>query len=184
MLLASAHAPYGQWGAYRKRHLLILTTRSDPASHELGERLAAILADALPESRAQAARAPHIGRLASLISTKQMDLALMRADDAAALLEGAAPFAEYGPTPLRIVVSLGDFLLICREDFPARHAWLIAEALSKARDALPLASGEARAGRLSLHPGAQAYFAGGPLPTQEAEDSHEHPHEHSPRAVR
>jgi hypothetical protein len=34
-LLVSGHAPYGQWGVYRKRYLLILTTRDDPTSYIL-----------------------------------------------------------------------------------------------------------------------------------------------------
>ena len=183
LLLGSGHAPYGQWGAYRKRHLLILTTRADPASFELGERLAAVLADKLPESRAQVTRAPHNARLASLISTEQMDLAVMRADDAAALLEGAAPFAEYGPVPLRTVVDFGHYLLVCREDFPARHAWLIAEAVSKARSALPMTPSVPAVGseaRVRLHPGSEVYFAGGPLPDRQIGEDHEHSHERKP----
>jgi hypothetical protein len=79
------HAPYGQWGVYRRRHLLILTARADPPSFELGKRVAEVLADRLPSSKAQVSRAPHKERIASLISSQQLDVALMRRDDAAAL---------------------------------------------------------------------------------------------------
>jgi hypothetical protein len=32
--------------------------------------------------------------------------------------------------PLHTIVAIGDYRLVCRDDFPVRHAWLIAEALS------------------------------------------------------
>ena len=58
------------------------------SSFELGKRLAEVLADRLPSSKAQVSRAPHNERIASLISSHQMDVALMRRDDAAALRKG------------------------------------------------------------------------------------------------
>jgi hypothetical protein len=183
-LLAGGHAPYGQWGVYRKRYLLILTTRADPTSHELGTRIAAILAERLPDSRARVSRAPHTERIASLMSSKQMDVALMRRDDAAALRGGAPPFAASGRVPLHTIIGVGDHLLVCRDDFPARHAWLISEALAKNRHTLPVplsplppaaASPDAR---VPLHPGAQAYFTGRPLPDQEPRTGHDQDHDH------
>jgi hypothetical protein len=183
-LVAGGHAPYGQWGVYRKRYLLILTTRSDPTSHDLGTQIAMLLAERLPDSRAQVSRAPHKERIASLISSKQMDVALMLRDDAAALRAGAPPFAGFGPVALHTIVGLGDYLLVCRDDFPARHAWLICEALARARDALPVPlsplspASELPDRRVPLHPGAQAYFMGSPLPDQEPQTDHDHDQEH------
>jgi hypothetical protein len=178
-LLASGHAPYGQWGVYRKRFLLILTTRDDPTLHELGTRVAALLAERLPESRARVSRAPNKERVASLISSKQMDVAVMHRNDAADLRVGAPPFSDYGPVLLHTIVAVGDYHLVCRDDFPARHAWLIAEALSKDQHSIRL-SGEASDGRVPVHPGAQAYFSGAPLPAADpATDlglDHEHAH--------
>jgi hypothetical protein len=176
-LLASGHAPYGQWGIYRKRYLLILTTRADPTSHELGTHIAALLAEHLPESRARVSRAPHKERIASLISSKQMDVAVMHRNDAANLRAGASPFSDYGPVPLHAIVAMGDYQVVCRDDFPARHAWLIAEALSKDQLSIPV-SGAASDARVPLHPGAEAFFRGRPLPapepTTEAGQDHRH----------
>jgi hypothetical protein len=178
-LAVSAHAPYGQWGVYRKKHLLILTTRADPASFELGRKVAAALLRELPESRAQVSRAPHKARIASLLSSHQLDLALMRPDDAAALREGAAPYAEYGPMPLMTLLGIEDFLLVCRDDFASLHAWLIAEALSEAGvdfAVTPTKSEQPTAPdpRLPLHPGTIAYFSGAlrpaPPSTNHADD--------------
>jgi hypothetical protein len=165
-LLASGHAPYGQWGIYRKRFLLILTARDDPTSHELGTRIAALLAAHLPESGARVSRAPHKERIASLLSSKQMDVAVMHWNDAANLRAGALPFSHYGPVPLQAIVAMGDHQLVCRDDFPARHAWLLAEALSKDQQSVGPRGDGAVAG-VPLHPGAQAYFSGRPLPAAE-----------------
>jgi TRAP-type uncharacterized transport system substrate-binding protein len=168
-LLVGGHAPYGQWGVYRKRYLLILTTRDDPTSYELGTRIAALLAERLPESRARVSRAPHKERVASLISSKQMDVALMHHNDAADLRAGASPYADYGPAPLHMIVAIGDYQLVCRDDFPARHAWLIAEALSEDPHSIRVSGDESDA-RVPLHPGAEAYFRGRPLPAPIAGD--------------
>jgi TRAP-type uncharacterized transport system substrate-binding protein len=181
-LLAGGHAPYGQWGVYRKRNLLILTARDDPTSYELGTQIAAVLAESLPESRARVSRGPHKQRIASLMSSKQMDVAVMHRDDAANLRAGASPFADYGPVPLHTIVAVGDYRLVCRDDFPGRHAWLIAEALSKHQhsfgDSIRV-SGEAPEARVPLHPGAQAYFSGRPLPAPEPETEVGRDHRHA-----
>lgn len=167
---ASAHTPYRQWAIYRKRHLIILTSKTDPPSYPLGKRLANVLAEKLPESKARVARAPHSERIASLISTQQMDLAVMRREEADALMHGRAPFADRGPIPLRVIIDLGDHVLVCRDDFPDSHAYLIAETLSEHGDELgdvvPTASTGAASSDVGVpvHAGAAAYFAGQPLP--------------------
>jgi hypothetical protein len=183
-LASSGHAPYGQWGIYRKRYLLILTTRADPASFELGRKVAAALLRELPESRAQVSRAPHKARIASLLSSHQMHLALMRPDDAAALREGQAPYVGYGPMPLMTLLGIEGFLLVCRDDFAALHAWLIAEALSASGAELTVKPGKSEQPtapdpRLPLHPGAIAFFSGAakpkaPKPSHENDGKHVH----------
>jgi hypothetical protein len=141
------------------------------------------LADRLPSSKAQVSRAPHNERIASLISSQQLDVALMRRDDAAALRQGRPPFAEHGPVELLTVVGIGEYLFVCRGDFAARHAWLIAEALDKSRSALPellLPSGssfEPPDSRIPLHPGALGYFTGAPMPGLEPHAHEDHTHE-------
>jgi hypothetical protein len=177
------HAPYGQWGVYRRRYLLILTSRADPPSFELGKRVAEVLADRLPSSKAQVSRAPNNERIASLISSHQMDVALMRGDDAAALRQGWPPFAVHGPVNLFAIVGIGEFLLACRDDFAERHAWLIAEAFDKSRDVLPdsllpkPSTSEPPDWRIPLHPGALGYFMGAQVPAFEPHAHDDHTHE-------
>jgi TRAP-type uncharacterized transport system substrate-binding protein len=161
----AAHTPYRQWLVYRQRHLLVLTSKADSRSFALGKAVAETLADHLPESRARASRASDGARLASLLSTKQMDLAVMNQADAAALLEGRGAFSAYGPLPLRALYAFDDYLLVCRDDFPAAHAFLVVQALDRNRAALPAANPrvpEAPTGAVPLHAGVAAYLDGRP----------------------
>ena len=170
--VSSGHTPYRQWMVYRQRHLLILTDRSDPPSYPLGKRVAAVLATHLPASKARVTRAPHTERVASLISSKQLDVALMSPRDAVALAAGLPPFEAYGPVALRILIVLDGYLLVCRADFPTRHAYVVARTLDLHRAELPqAAAASAESPAIPLHPGALAYLAGAPLPA-EAEEKH------------
>ena len=128
--LLTAHSPYRQWKLYRQANLLVFTMRDDPRSDELGELLAAALRARLPDSRAQVARAPNAQRIASLISTDQADVGLLRIDDARALYRGEGAFADYGKVPLRVLVEMESYQLVCRENFRHEHAYAVAEALS------------------------------------------------------
>lgn len=162
--LLSAHTPYRQWTVYRKRYLLILTSKTDAPTFGLGKRVAEVLAARLPASQARVVRAPHTARIASLISTKQMDVAILSRTDAENLMAGRPPFADYGPVALRIIVALGDYLLICRADFPDRHAYLVASALVANQGELPVAVSIGNAGKVPVHPGARAFAEGRPAP--------------------
>lgn len=167
---ATGHAPYGQWNVYRKRNLLILTSRSDALTFPLGERVAKVLAEHLPESRARVSRAPNTKRVASLISTRQLDVAVLSRHDAAMLLAGRAPFDDYGPVPLRAIAALGGYLLICRDDFSSLHAYLVAKTLIENRDELgdDISSldpeNSSAVSIVPTHPGARACFQGRPPP--------------------
>ena len=167
-LVSSGHTPFQQWTVYRQRHLLILTDRSDPPSYPLGKRVASLLAAHLPASRARVTRAPHTERIASLISSKQLDVALMSPPDAVALAAGLPPFKAYGPVALRTLVAVDRYLLVCREDFPARHAYVVTRTLDLHRDELPevAAAGATPSHAIPLHRGALAYFEGAPPPDE------------------
>ena len=156
---AFAHTPYRQWAVYRRKHLLIGTCRADPESYPLGKRLVSILAANLPDSKARVTRAPDQQRLASLITTEQLDLVLLRYEEAVALAAGKAPFGEFEPYPLRLVFEVDEHALVCGENFPDRHGWLVTRALA---ERLPvsasLASLEAR--ELAVNDGSRAFLAG------------------------
>ena len=168
-IFSTGHTPYRQWVVFRERHLFVLTSRSDGSSYELGKRVAEVLATHLPASRARVTRAPNMERVGSLISTKQFDVALLSRNYAAAMLQGLPPFDEYEPVPLRTIIELGDYLLVCRNDFPARHAYLVVETLSIHRAKLASAvtrktqNAEEPTAEVPMHPGVSAYLEGRPL---------------------
>ncbi|MCG8595600.1 MAG: hypothetical protein MI785_14730 [Kiloniellales bacterium] len=170
--LLPAHTPYRQWVIYRKRHLMILASKRDPDGYAKCRSLAERLAAALPESRARPSRAANAERMASLLSTGQMDLAVVEADTARAMLAGEGPSAGYGPIDLRLLQALeGGHLLVARAAFPAAHAYRVAAALGAA-DPGPGAP-------LPLHPGVAAFLSGAPAPAgPEAEPTGEGAHDH------
>lgn len=167
--LLSAHSPYRQWVVYRQRFLLIHTHREDPAGDQFGEDLARVLLKVLPESRAQVVRGPTLLRIASLLSTQQADVAVLTREQSAAMASQSEPFHEIPPTALRVIVENDRHQFVCRDDFPARHAYLLAHALSEEAGHLKIAvpvGDEARGGArqsVPTHPGALA-FARGEIP--------------------
>lgn len=160
--LVGGHTPYGQWVVYRKKHLLIGCHRGDPATYDLAKRVVALLAEHLPEAKSRVARAPDAGRLASLLGTDQMEVAVLDARDAAAMRAGDGRFAPYGIIALSLLTPVGDRLLIARADFPERHAWLVAAALV-GTDLAP-APDLSAARAVAWHPGSRAFLEGRPEP--------------------
>ncbi|MEM8646672.1 MAG: hypothetical protein AAGF86_10045, partial [Pseudomonadota bacterium] len=98
------------------------------------------------------------GRLASLLGTDQLDVAVLSRDDAVAMRGGEGKFAPYGKIPLVLLANLNDYVLIAHERFPTRHAWLVSKTLSETVSA----SGQAEA--LEWHPGTQMFLNGKPEP--------------------
>ncbi len=155
--LLPGHTPYRQWVVYRKRHLMILASKRDPEGYAKCRRLAEHLAAAIPESRARSSRAANAERMASLLSTGQMDLAVIEAEAARAMLAGEGPSKGYGPIDLRLLQVLeGGHLLVARAAFPAAHAYRVVEALG--------AKDPGQGAALPLHPGAAAFLSGAPAP--------------------
>ena len=156
---ARAHTPYRQWEVYRRKHLLIGCHRDDPASYAFAKGLVGTLAARLPEARSRVARGPSAGRIASLLATEQMEIAVLQRGVAAPMAAGSGDFVPYGPIALRTLLELGDHLVVARADFPAHHAWLVTRALEERR-----ARATNGAPALPEHPGASAFRAGGAMP--------------------
>ncbi len=161
-LLLSAHTPYGQWVVYRKKHLLIGCHRADPVTYDLAKRVIARFENSLPAAKSRVARAPNAGRLASLLSTAQMDVAILSAVDAVAMGRGSGSFEAYGAVELRILMPVDSRVMIARADFPQKHAWLLSRALAGS-DLVPALEGSRDLG-IPWHPGSLAYLQGQPEP--------------------
>ena len=182
LLLATGHTPYEQWVVYRRRVLLIGSSRDDPQGYQLGRQVAEMLARDLPESRSRVSRAPTAGRLASLMATDQMDFAVLPWTDGAALAAGHPPYADLGGVALSGLFGFDSHVLVCLADVPATHAYLISRTLDRA---IGPGSGGGFAmakagGALTLHPGALEYVAGRPMPEADLQSAEgiETPHHH------
>jgi TRAP-type uncharacterized transport system substrate-binding protein len=116
------------------------------------------LARELPESHARITRASDTVRIASLLATGQLDVAIISRDEAANMHAGSGAFKEIGPIPLRLLAELSGHFLVAIESF--RHAFLLAEAIEHLRSSLSLAAAKSLPLPIPEHPGAAAYRGG------------------------
>lgn len=162
---ARAHTPFGQWVVYRQKHLLIGAHRADPKTYHLAKNLAGALAQYLPKAKSRVARAPTAQRLASLIGTDQMDVAVLGKTDAIAMRDGTGHFKPYGRIDLTMLAALEDHLLVAHARFPKRHAWLVSAALHESGIDL---KADVPTG-IALHPGSLSFVNGDPEPAKSRE---------------
>jgi hypothetical protein len=160
-VVLGAHTPYGQWTVYRQRNLFIVASRTDPRALLLTRMIVHGLARELPEARARVTRASDPVRIASLLATGQLDVAVVSREDAAGMVAGSDGFRAVGAVPLVSLANLGRYELVAMESYKARHAYLLARAVDHMRPVLPPT---ARDSPVPTHTGALVYFAGGPLP--------------------
>jgi hypothetical protein len=155
--------PDGQWLIYRRYSLLIVGQRDNEIASAYAGAVVDVLARFLPASRARLARAADTRRVGVLIGTNQQDVALMEVESAEALFFAKPPFDDIRHVPLRLIASFGGHVLVCRPDFLARHAYLLAQTLAEHKDALPTPAG-APQGAVPAHLGSHAFFAGEAMP--------------------
>lgn len=164
----TAHTPYGQWTVYRRRNLFIVASRTDAAAVGLAQVLVKGLARELPESHARFTRATDPVRIASLLATEQLDVAIISRDEAASMHAGLGAFKRIGPIPLRCLAEFSSHLLVTVESFREGHAFLLAEAIEHLRSSLPLAAAPSRTLPIPEHTGAAAYRGGKILEMEES----------------
>jgi hypothetical protein len=157
--------PDRMWPTYRRYYLLIVSQRDDDKSGALTAAVVDVLSRHLPSSRPQLVRAADSRRIGVLIATDQQDVAIMQADSAEALFLAKPPFDDIPNAPLRIIVSFGSHVFVCRPNFMARHAYLLAKTLAEHGEGLA-APAVAPAGVVPAHPGSRAFFAGEELPNE------------------
>jgi len=167
--IAFAHTPYRQWAVYRQKHLLIGCHKGDLRTYDLAKSAIAVLEKSLPEAKARVARAPTTGRLASLLGTEQLDVAILANQDIPSMAAGRDAFKPYGEIALRALFPLSEFTLVGRASIPRRHAWLITSAMQGSvlstgalQDVQPV---------VPWHEGAQDYVLGLPMPDELDDES-------------
>lgn len=155
--------PDRMWSIYRRYRLFIVGQRDDERASAFAGAVVDVLARCLPTSRARLARAADTRRVGVLIGTKQQDVAIMGAESAEALYLAKPPFDDIRNVPLRLIVSFGSYVLVCRPDLMARHAYLLAQTLAEHKDVLPTPA-VAPMGVIPAHRGSHAFFAGEQIP--------------------
>jgi hypothetical protein len=103
--LLMGHSPYRRWSQYRALHAVIATDRTDAGSVAGAERLAARLGAQRPELKPVAGHAESAATVLSLLKTRQLDLGLLRAEDAHRAAHGPGPGAGLA-VPLRALAAL------------------------------------------------------------------------------
>jgi len=154
-----AHTPYGQWDSYRIRHLQVLTSRSDLVGDSVADEWVAVLAKHLPKSKAVVSRARNFERVASLLKTDQAKVAVLSYEQAQSMFNGHAPFEEFGPIALQVLLDNGAYLLVTRDDLPKEHGFLVVETLLQQATKLQLSVPENELFGMQVHPGAQEVLA-------------------------
>jgi hypothetical protein len=155
--------PDRMWPVYRRYHLLIVGQRDDERNSAFTAAVVDVLSRYLPSSRPQLVSAADARRIGVLIATDQQDVAIMQAESAEALFLAKPPFGDIPEAPLRIIVSFGSHVLVCRPNFMARHAYLLAKTLAEHAEGLP-APAVVPGGIVPAHRGSHAFFAGEEIP--------------------
>jgi len=164
-LLLTAHSPYRQWDAYRRARLVIVASFEEEEAVRLGLRLAAAVAERVPETRAMLSRARDTNDLFRLVASRQIDVALVGEADAHAAVVGAQGWGGGAGIPLRSLARVGPYLLVCRDDFPPANAYRIAEAVADGWRQIAGPGGSLAgprpegSSRLAVHAGAGEYWA-------------------------
>jgi TRAP-type uncharacterized transport system substrate-binding protein len=165
------HSPYRQWQVFRQTRLIVVASAAEPVSYQVAQAVARLLVSHLPESRAMASRATNSAAIIALLASRQLDVGLLTEADARDAFQGAGRFAEDGPLPLRALAALGQYLFVCRDDFPAPNAWQIARTLTERWREIPpeLVGGAPRpepgsTAPIPAHAAALEYYQGRPQP--------------------
>jgi len=157
-----AHTPYKQWAVYRQKHLLIGCHKDVPETYELSKRIVALLDVDLPAASARVARAPAASRLASLLATGQLDIAVLAPQTATAMASGSGIYTAYGSISLTTLLPLDKYLLTGHSRLHDHHCWQITKALQ------PLTTPDAITWKpiLPWHKGSEQYVHGKPMPAK------------------
>ncbi|MGH8707143.1 MAG: hypothetical protein ACREVD_03680 [Burkholderiales bacterium] len=147
----------------RQRYLLLHSTRTDAAGDALAEQLAAILQRVLPQANALVARATDERQLASLLTSGQALVAVMRPRDAEDLFLGRAAFAGLEGGGLRRLLDVDARVLMALDAFPSHHGWLLSAALTENAGTLAVRVPRPADSAVPVHAGALAFARGEPL---------------------
>ena len=120
----------GSLDRWRQHSLFVLFRDGGLADREAAALVTTRLAGKLPDSRAQPLPVTELRQIGELLLSRQYDVALLGTADAEAIDKWASSSAGAQSEPLVLLARIHAHLLICRVDFPADHAAMIAAALA------------------------------------------------------
>lgn len=123
----------------------------------------AILQRVLPQANALVARATDERQLASLLTSGQALVAVMRPRDAEDLFLGRAAFAGLEGGGLRRLLDVEARVLMALDAFPSHHGWLLSAALTENAGTLAVRVPRPAGSAVPVHAGALAFARGEPL---------------------
>ena len=133
-----AHSPWGQYHVYRKKHLLILSTRDDGPSYPFSRQLVDCLDATLPAAKARPARAIDLERAHNLLRTDQFQFALLSKRNVEMMREASGRFSGKQAVDLKTVLEFGDLALVVRAEFPAGLVAMVAQGIVEGADGLSI----------------------------------------------
>jgi hypothetical protein len=125
----AAFSPRGL-DAWRQHSLFVLFHEGERSDRETASLVTSHLVERLPESRAQPLPVADLRQLGELLLSRQYDVALLSEPDLKALIAHSSVSGGATSGPLVLIAKVRDHLLVCRSDFAAEHAVMIASALS------------------------------------------------------
>ena len=135
-LLLPGHSPYTQWYAYRAKHLVVVTD-GRPGALDLAQAVAAQARSAVEAVR--------------LVSSGQLQVALVPSAAAFDASQGQGSFAADGKLPLRAIAALGDEVLVVLDTYPRERARTLPVAIADSAALSSRAAGGKP--RIPYHPG-------------------------------
>ena len=137
---ALAHSPWGQYTVYRQKHLLILSSKTDPDSYPYSELLVDAINREEPSAKARAARAKNLERCHSLFLTNQMQFMLLPRQTTLEMREGTGQFSGRGSLPIKTIYEFGGLTFSVRSDMNPNIIRIVTYSILEQLDALPNAS--------------------------------------------
>ena len=134
------HSPWGQYVVYRQKHLLIMSSKTDPNSYPYSEVLAEALNRAEPSSKARPARAKSLERCYNLFSTNQMQFMLLPRDATVQMMLGSGEFAGKPPLLMFTIYEFGDLVLSVHPEIESNIIRIVTHAVLEQLAYLPSAA--------------------------------------------
>lgn len=139
LTLLSGHSPYRRFQMYRKTRLIVTHVRTDARAGLISEALANLFVSHWPDSMAESASAVDGPTLVNLITSRQLEVALLPRLDAIAACGRAGAYSKLSePAPLVSLAEVDGYVLVGHREILEPVARKVATALAAGWGSLPV----------------------------------------------